>query len=150
MRILIPGDQMNRTNSIRIFFVFGIIFILLLIRTGSIQREQQRLPDSGTAGNTEQLTVPETDSQQMMSAPEEQRQQDREPAAPVSGQVTGKYIVLEEDGYLTVYQSADHSVYEYTDIRYEDLAPQIRQEIKNGCVFPDEKSLFGFLENYSS
>lgn len=141
---------MNRTNSIRIFFVLGIIFILLLIRTGSIQREPQRLSDGDTACNTEQLMTTETDLLQPVPAPDEQRQQDCEPAAPVSGKVTGRYIVLEEDGYLTVYQSADHSVYEYTDIRYEDLAPQIRQEIKNGCVFPDEKSLFGFLENYSS
>lgn len=57
---------------------------------------------------------------------------------------------MEVNGYVVVYLSDKKTPYEYTDIKYDDLPAELRDEIRNGKYVEDAKSLYGFLENYSS
>ncbi len=60
------------------------------------------------------------------------------------------YYLMEVNGYVVVYLSDKKTPYEYTDIKYDDLPAELRDEIRNGKYMEDAKSLYGFLENYSS
>lgn len=60
------------------------------------------------------------------------------------------YYLMEVNGYVVVYLSDKKTPYEYTDIKYDDLPAELRDEIRNGKYVEDAKSLYGFLENYSS
>ena len=61
-----------------------------------------------------------------------------------------KYYLIEEDGFLVVYASDRKTVYEYTDIAYDDLPENVRNEIRYGKYIRSQADLYGFLENYSS
>lgn len=60
------------------------------------------------------------------------------------------YYLIEEDGFLVVYASDRKTVYEYTDIAYDDLPENVRNEIRYGKYIRSQADLYGFLENYSS
>ena len=60
------------------------------------------------------------------------------------------YYLMEVNGYVVVYLSDKKTPYEYTDIRYDELPAELQDEIRNGKYMEDAKSLYGFLENYSS
>ena len=60
------------------------------------------------------------------------------------------YYLMEVNGYVVVYLSDKKTPYEYTDIKYDELPAEIRDEIRNGKYMEDAKTLYGFLENYSS
>lgn len=60
------------------------------------------------------------------------------------------YYLMEVNGYIVVYQSDRKTPYEYTDIRYDELPPVLRAEIRNGKYVENTEDLYGFLENYSS
>lgn len=78
---------------------------------------------------------------------EERRQTQMIPA-----DVTKKegYYLLEEKGYLVVYASDRKTVYEYTDIAFDELPSAVRDEIRYGKYIRSQEELYGFLENYSS
>ena len=60
------------------------------------------------------------------------------------------YIIKEQDGFLVVYQS-DGTTFEFeTNIRTVDLEQEVLDRLKDGIGFSDEKSLYSFLESYSS
>ena len=52
--------------------------------------------------------------------------------------------------YVVVYESDRKTIYEYTDIIYEDLPADLKEEIKNGKYMDILEELYRFLENYSS
>lgn len=60
------------------------------------------------------------------------------------------FYLAEEQGYVIVLKSDKKTIYEYTNIKVEDLPDLIQTEVKNGKMIESEKDLFGFLENYSS
>lgn len=60
------------------------------------------------------------------------------------------YYLMEVNGYIVVYLSDKETPYEYTDIRYDELPPVLREEIRNGKYVENTEDLYGFLENYSS
>ena len=60
------------------------------------------------------------------------------------------YYLIEEGGFLVVYASDRKTVYEYTDIAYDDLPENVRNEIRYGKYIRSQADLYGFLENYSS
>lgn len=62
----------------------------------------------------------------------------------------GCYFLMEVNGYVVVYLSDKKTPYEYTDIKYDELPAELRDEIRNGKYMEDAKALYGFLENYSS
>ena len=62
---------------------------------------------------------------------------------------TGYYIGL-KDGQVVVYEADKTTIYEYTDIKYDGLPDKIKEQIAEGKYIKDQKSLYSFLENYSS
>ena len=60
------------------------------------------------------------------------------------------YYLMEVNGYVVVYLSDRTTAYEYTDIRFDELPPSVREEVRNGKYVEGEAQLYGFLENYSS
>ncbi len=62
----------------------------------------------------------------------------------------GCFFLKEANGYVVVYESDGRTIYEYTDILFEELPEQIQTEIKNGKYIENQEELYGFLENYSS
>ena len=60
------------------------------------------------------------------------------------------YLVKEEDGNLVVFLADGKTVYMETGIRTEDLSHELSEEARLGIPFTSERSLFDFLESYSS
>ena len=60
------------------------------------------------------------------------------------------YYLYERNGYVVVYLSDRKTIFEYTDIIFQDLPELLKKEIKNGKYIPNEEELYGFLENYTS
>lgn len=125
---------MNKINSIRIFFIFIVFCTILYYQMTASDTSDDLYVDISTEQVISMESESETESYPL----------------PVSSSVTYKYVIVEESDYLTVYFADRKTVYEYTDIRYSDLEDSLRQKIRKGYCIQDEKTLFGFLENYSS
>lgn len=61
-----------------------------------------------------------------------------------------KYYVKLNKGCITVYYSDRKTVYEYTDIDFNSLPSDVAAAVLSGMEVRDEKTLYDFLENYSS
>lgn len=129
------GDIMKKVNRIRIFFILTV-----LLGIGCYQMIYWK--------DTEEILPQKEASETPMT--EEIEPETEYIAIPVNQTADYKFIILEEEDYLTVYYADRNTVYEYTDIRYSDLEDSLRQKIRNGYCIKDEEVLFGFLENYSS
>ncbi len=60
------------------------------------------------------------------------------------------YYIKELDGYVTVYESDNKTVYDYTTILVDVLPEEIREKVKKGIKMTSLGQVYGFLENYSS
>jgi hypothetical protein len=60
------------------------------------------------------------------------------------------FYLREEAGFLVVYFSDNHKVYEYTNIEVQELPKQLQTEILDGMYVETLEELYGILENYSS
>ncbi len=61
-----------------------------------------------------------------------------------------KYYIKLSKGCITVYYSDRKTVYEYTDIDFNTLPPDVAADVIGGMEIKDEKQLYDFLETYSS
>lgn len=60
------------------------------------------------------------------------------------------YYLTEEDGFVVIYLADKKTVYEHTSIKTLNLPEKLQKELQSFKKIPDLKSLYGFLENYSS
>ena len=60
------------------------------------------------------------------------------------------YYLKNRNGYVIVYLDDQTSIYEYTNIRVEELPENLQEEIRAGKTLEGKDKLYGFLENYSS
>ena len=60
------------------------------------------------------------------------------------------YCMVEEDGYLVIYDRKKEKKYDETTILLKNLPKHLQELINNGLYFESEESLYEFLENYSS
>ena len=60
------------------------------------------------------------------------------------------FLVIEEDGYLVIYDKTAMKRYDETTIRAEGLPERLRLQVEEGIYFINEEELYAFLENYSS
>ena len=118
--------NMKRTIGICILVVF-LILILILIANGVSN-------DVDIENSTENQIAPDT-----------------EETTP-SSRMTSNYefIMLEEDGRLTVYYADMSAVYLNTGISVHGLDKAVYEQLEHGIRFENEKELFDFLESYSS
>lgn len=61
-----------------------------------------------------------------------------------------RFFVIEEDGYLVIYDRQTKRRYDETTILFNDLPERLQERIVEGLYFMDEEELYSFLENYSS
>ncbi|GFI42402.1 MAG: hypothetical protein HFG82_12935 [Dorea sp.] len=134
-------------NKLGIGF-FGVMIVALMLVTGAYQLSYQRAKEQREV----KLQVAEE------TRAEGQKKEETTAATPdpatvaADGQALKEdcYYLMEVNGYVVVYLSDKKTPYEYTDIKYDDLPAELRDEIRNGKYVEDAKSLYGFLENYSS
>jgi len=60
------------------------------------------------------------------------------------------YYIKDMDGYVTVYEADNKTVYEYTSILVSELPQHLQDELKRGLKVTSLGQVYGFLENYSS
>lgn len=126
---------MKKVNGIRIFFILTVLFGIGCYQILNFQDTEGPL----RAEATEQTEIKEIETET-----------EEEKTVPVSQVIEYKFIIVEEEDYLTVYYSDKATVYEHTDIQYSALEDSLRQKIRKGYGIRDEAALFEFLENYSS
>ncbi len=61
-----------------------------------------------------------------------------------------KYYVIYRQGRIVIYYSDRKTVFEYPDIKLNDLPIQLQCELLSGKEMKDEAELYNFLQNYSS
>ena len=84
---------------------------------------------------------------------EQQTMENEDSSSVTTGSKASKnhcYYLMEVNGYVVVYLSDRTTAYEYTDIRFDELPPSVREEVRNGKYVEGEAQLYGVLENYSS
>lgn len=138
------GDvMMKKVNRIRLYFILGTVFGITgyfagyRYVTGKFPEEITVMPES--------VTEPETDQGQGAEEP------DTEPVAESALiQKSYEYVIVAEDGYLSVYRADQKTKYMDTDISVKELNDDIKEEIRHGKKIENAEELYGFLENYSS
>ena len=68
----------------------------------------------------------------------------------VQGEVEICYYIKDNDGYVTVYEADQTTIYEYTTILVENLPDHVQEDLKDGIKVTSLGQVYGFLENYSS
>lgn len=83
---------------------------------------------------------------------EQTEQQETEQTVSTQGGAhkEGVYYLKNRNGYVIVYLDDQTSIYEYTNIRVEELPEELQNEIRAGKRLEGKDKLYGFLENYSS
>ena len=81
------------------------------------------------------------------------RQQDKQRrSVAVKGEAEKNegYYLAELHGYVVVYLSDQSTIYEFTDIPFEELPKEVQTSVKQKKYVETEEELYAFLENYSS
>ena len=104
---------------------------------------------------TEGSETEESSAKQPPSKPEENLAETSIQAGAVEasfteGEMEFSYYLVEEFGYINIYLKDKETIYEFTDIRIEDLPQDLQDEICTGKGVTTEQELYDFLENYSS
>lgn len=121
------GDIMTKTNRIRASFILGAAIL-----TGA-----------GCLWNASLQTVPEKKQEKTKPKQEEMKETS-------NSETPYEYVIVNDNGYLTVYQKDLKTVYFQTDIPYAKLHAGLQEKIDKGYLIQDAEELYDFLENYSS
>mgnify|MGYP004454124837 FL=1 len=121
------GDIMTKTNRIRASFILGAAIL-----TGA-----------GYLWNTSLETAQEKKQEKSKPKQEEMKE-------TASSETPYEYVIVNDNGYLTVYQKDLKTVYFQTDIPYAELHTELQKKIDQGYLIQDAEELYDFLENYSS
>lgn len=60
------------------------------------------------------------------------------------------YYLVEEYGFVNIYLTDKKTIYEFTEIKIDELPQELQDEICTGKGLASEQELYDFLENYSS
>ena len=61
-----------------------------------------------------------------------------------------RFLLVNNNNYVAVYQLPENEIYEYTDVILDVLPAELQEEIREGKYLRDEEELYNFLENYTS
>lgn len=125
-------DDMKKTISICLFAALLLGVILFFCRW---EMQSKELPQ-----NTN-LSVEETETENT---------QQQESVLSMQVQKAYRYILREENGFLTVYEMDGETILIETNIYVEDLSEETRKMLSEGIYIQDEKELYDLLESYSS
>lgn len=142
---------MKKTNRIRLFFLLGTVFCLGSYFCGYhyITGDYPYEPEDFTqliSENNKETEIKETEAETEIETEIETEMA----VESASIQKNYEYVVVEEDGYLTVYHADLKTKYMDTDITMQELGKDMQKEIQEGKKFENAEDLYNFLENYSS
>lgn len=121
------GDIMTKTNRIRASFILGAAV----------------LAGGGFLWNASLEKAPEKKQEKNKPVQEEMKETSK-------NETPYEYVIVNENGYLTVYQKDLKTVYFQTDIPYTKLHTELQEKVDKGYLIQDAEELYDFLENYSS
>lgn len=81
-----------------------------------------------------------------------QERKEKQPSVATEGEAFQPdiYYLRNLNGFIAVYKSDKKTVFEYTDIRMEELPVDLAEEIQKGKKLQGLETVYGFLEGYSS
>ena len=80
----------------------------------------------------------------------DKHQQQKEQLAEEVTETDLCYFIKDFEGYVTVFESDQKTVYDYTTILVSELPEEIQAKVKKGIKMTSLGQVYGFLENYSS
>ena len=113
---------MTKTNRIRASFILGAAIL-----TGA-----------GCLWNASLETAPEKKQEKSKPKQEEMKE-------TASSETPYEYVIVNDNGYLTVYQKDLKTVYFQTDIPYAELHTELQKKIDQGYLIQDAEELYDFL-----
>lgn len=125
--LLSEGDDMNQKTGICILLCLVLLLIFGIWYPGR-KTQNQTHTQTEYASETEHVVVTGSSNENVKNA----------------------YIVRTQDSRLVVFLPDGKTIYMETGIRSENLSQKLQEKAENGIGFADEKSLFDFLESYSS
>lgn len=140
-RILFVVMMMKKTNSIRLLTVAAVIGVVILGR--------RFLPDVSSPNSSDSSEI-QSETEQTKDSSIEEDKIKMETTETSDTNNSFEFMIVAEDGYLTVYESDLKTVYEYTDISVEELEEDLKVKVNQGYGMENIEALFNFLENYSS
>lgn len=132
MQILSVVMKMKKTVSICILCVLALAILIGIFC--SIRKEKSY--DVPEENNLAQEQVTEEATEEILSSMQ---------VEPVFS-----YVMVEEAGYLVVYERDMQQIFLETRIPYSKLDDKLQKEISAGKKFETEEAVYDFLENYSS
>lgn len=132
MQILSVVMKMKKTVSICILCVLALAILIGIFC--SIRKE--KIHDVPEKNNLAQEQVTEETTEEILSSMQ---------VEPVFS-----YVMVEEAGYLVVYERDMQQIFLETRIPYSKLDDKLQKEISAGKKFETEEAVYDFLENYSS
>lgn len=132
MQILSVVMKMKKTVSICILCVLALAILIGIFC--SIRKEKSY--DVPEENNLAQEQVTEEATEEILSSMQ---------VEPVFS-----YVMVEEAGYLVVYERDMQQIFLETRIPYSKLDDKLQKEISAGKKFETEEVVYDFLENYSS
>ena len=132
MQILSVVMKMKKTVSICILCVLALAILIGIFC--SIRKEKSY--DVPEENNLAQEQVTEETTEEILSSMQ---------VEPVFS-----YVMVEEAGYLVVYERDMQQIFLETRIPNSKLDDKLQKEISAGKKFETEEAVYDFLENYSS
>ncbi|MCD8196352.1 MAG: hypothetical protein LUE24_04190 [Lachnospiraceae bacterium] len=120
--------------------ITAALVIMLLRRNTSTQPEQQ----NGTE------LVEMFPAQEQAEGEEEADVTEANAGAEAEQESSFRFLLLENDDAVIVYELPEQKLFEYTDVDFGALPDGLREEIRQGKYLKNEEELYNFLENYTS
>lgn len=96
------------------------------------------------------LSEQQQNEMEIAGATEIQTEEAPQLAESMQVQEAYRYLLVEEDGVLIVYEKDGKTVLLETNIKLHGLDEETRQQLHEGIWITDEEELYDFLESYSS
>lgn len=141
--------------GIYFFCVIAVSFLTSSIlywendNSGNISVEEN-IKNEVSQNKTDRITKGLSSEYQSDDGKESRLDRQEERYKEASSDTIPAYCVVEEDGYLVIYDRKKEKKYDETTILLKNLPKHLQELINNGLYFESEESLYEFLENYSS
>ena len=136
---------MKKVNRIRLYFILGTVFGIGGYFTG-YHYVTGTFPEEITSAPklTAQKEKPAEQTEDGVKTDTAQA------AESALIQENYEYVIVAEDGYLSVYRADLKTKYMDTDISVKELDDAAKKAVQTGKKIENTEELYSFLENYSS
>lgn len=139
--------KQNNKQKGALLISFFLVFVIGFVggSLGTYFQKQEEIPFVSTPKEKEQVTLQKRESLL-------KRETEPERLQPAEGRAmkSHRYYLKNLGGMVVVYEDNQVQPYLVTDIRVEDLPINLQEKMKEKLEIADEKSLYDFLESYTS